>query len=104
MNDQLWQAVVSRDAHFDGKFVFAVSSTKIYCRPSCPSRRPSRERVSFFKLPEAAEQAGYRACLRCKPRTLDVPDPQLALVQRVCRLLDDASEGEALKLAEPDRK
>jgi len=100
MNDQLWQAVVSRDAHFDGKFVFAVSSTKVYCRPSCPSRRPSRERVSFFKLPEAAEQAGYRACLRCKPRTLNVPDPQSALVQRVCRLLDDAGEGEALKLAE----
>ncbi|HEY3582288.1 MAG TPA: bifunctional DNA-binding transcriptional regulator/O6-methylguanine-DNA methyltransferase Ada [Pyrinomonadaceae bacterium] len=100
MNDQLWQAVVARDARFDGQFVFAVSSTKVYCRPSCPSRRPSRERVSFFKLPEAAEQAGYRACLRCKPQTLSVPDPQLALVQRVCRLLDDAGEGEALKLAE----
>src|SRR5690242_5481868 len=100
MNDQLWQAVVARDARFDGQFVFAVSSTKVYCRPSCPSRRPNRERVSFFKLPEAAEQAGYRACLRCKPQTLSVPDPQLALVQRVCRLLDDAGEGEPLKLAE----
>src|SRR5689334_3845704 len=100
MNDQLWQAVVARDARFDGQFVFAVSSTKVYCRPSCPSRRPNRERVSFFKLPEAAEQAGYRACLRCKPRTLSVPDPQLALVQLVCGLLDDAGEGEALKLAE----
>ena len=100
MNDQLWQAVVARDARFDGQFVFAVSSTKVYCRPSCPSRRPNRERVSFFKLPEAAEQAGYRACLRCKPQTLSVADPQLALVQCVCRLLDDAGEGEALKLAE----
>jgi AraC family transcriptional regulator of adaptative response/methylated-DNA-[protein]-cysteine methyltransferase len=100
MNDQLWQAVIARDARFDGQFVFAVSSTKIYCRPSCPSRRPSRERVSFFKEPEAAEEAGYRACLRCKPQTASVPDPQLELVQRVCRLLDDAGEGEALTLVQ----
>ena len=100
MNDQLWQAVVTRDARFDGQFVFAVSSTRVYCRPSCPSRRPSRERVSFFKQPEAAEEAGYRACLRCKPQTPGAVDPQLTLVQRVCRLLDDAGEGEALKLAE----
>ncbi|HJT65283.1 MAG TPA: bifunctional DNA-binding transcriptional regulator/O6-methylguanine-DNA methyltransferase Ada [Pyrinomonadaceae bacterium] len=100
MNDQLWQAVVARDARFDGQFVFAVSSTKVYCRPSCPSRRPSRERVSFFDEPAAAEEAGYRACLRCKPQQNGVPDPQLSLVQRVCRLLDDAGEGEPLKLAE----
>ena len=100
MNDQLWQAVVSRDARFDGQFVFAVSSTKVYCRPSCPSRRPNRERVSFFQKPEAAEEAGYRACLRCKPQTTGAPDPQLALVQRVCRLLDETGEGETLKLAE----
>jgi AraC family transcriptional regulator of adaptative response/methylated-DNA-[protein]-cysteine methyltransferase len=99
MNDQLWQAVVARDARFDGQFVFAVSSTKIYCRPSCPSRRPSRERVSFFKKPEAAEEAGYRACLRCKPQTAGVSDPQLALVQRVCELLDAASESDSVKLA-----
>jgi AraC family transcriptional regulator, regulatory protein of adaptative response / methylated-DNA-[protein]-cysteine methyltransferase len=103
MNDQLWQAVVTRDARFDGQFFFAVSSTKVYCRPSCPSRRPRRERVSFFERAEAAEQAGYRACLRCKPRSANA-DPQLALVQRVCRLLDAAGDGEgegyAVKLAE----
>lgn len=99
MNDQLWQAVVTRDARFDGQFFFAVSSTKVYCRPSCPSRRPRRERVSFFERAEAAEQAGFRACLRCKPRSAN-GDPQLALVQRVCRLLDAAGEGEAVKLAE----
>src|SRR5687768_18141054 len=58
MDEQLWQAVISRDASFDGQFVFAVSSTKVYCRPSCPSRRPRRERVSFFRVPEAAEKAG----------------------------------------------
>jgi AraC family transcriptional regulator, regulatory protein of adaptative response / methylated-DNA-[protein]-cysteine methyltransferase len=98
-NDQLWQAVVSKDARFDGQFVFAVSSTKIYCRPSCPSRRAHRERVEFFDLPEAAEQAGFRACLRCQPKRARVLDPQIELVQRVCRLLND-SESETQKLAE----
>lgn len=100
MNDRLWQAVIARDARFDGQFVFAVSSTKIYCRPSCPSRRPQRERVSFFNKPEAAEEAGFRACLRCQPRSDRVVDPQLELVQRACRLLDDAGEGDRVKLAE----
>src|SRR5256885_2280998 len=99
-NEQLWQAVVARDSRFDGQFVFAVSSTKIYCRPSCPSRRPQRERVSYFSLPEAAEEAGFRACLRCQPRNSKVVDPQLDMVQRVCRLLDECSDGETLKLAE----
>lgn len=98
MDEQLWQAVVSRDARFDGQFVFAVSSTKVYCRPSCPSRRPRRERVSFFVKPEAAEAAGFRACLRCKPHTAFL-DPQLALVRRVCEVLDAASESDSVKLA-----
>lgn len=101
MEEQLWQAVVSRDARFDGQFVFAVSSTKVYCRPSCPSRRPRRDRVSFFKLPDAAERAGFRACLRCQPRLNATVDPQVALVQRVCNLLDAAGqENETVKLAE----
>jgi len=98
-NDQLWQAVLAKDARFDGQFVFAVSSTGVYCRPSCPSRRAHRERVKFFDLPEAAEQAGFRACLRCQPQQARVFDPQIDLVQRVCRLLD-SSESETLKLAE----
>jgi len=98
-NDQLWQAVVAKDARFDGQFVFAVSSTGVYCRPSCPSRRAHRERVKFFDLPEAAEQAGFRACLRCQPRRARIMDPQVELVQRVCRLLN-SNESESLKLAE----
>ncbi len=98
-DDQLWQAVVAKDARFDGQFVFAVSSTGVYCRPSCPSRRAHRERVKFFELPEAAEQAGFRACLRCQPRRARIMDPQVELVQRVCRLLN-ANESESLKLAE----
>jgi len=97
--EQLWQAVTSKDAHFDGQFVFAVTSTGIYCRPSCPSRRANRERVKFFDLPEAAEQAGFRACLRCQPQRARVVDPHVELVQRVCRVLN-ASESETIKLTE----
>lgn len=99
MNERQWQAVVARDARFDGQFVFAVTSTGVYCRPSCPSRRAQRERVKFFDLPEAAEQAGFRACLRCRPQRARVLDPQIELVQRVCRLLN-SSDSETLKLAE----
>ena len=98
-DEQLWQAVMSKDARFDGQFVFAVSSTGVYCRPSCPSRRAHRERVSFFDLPEAAEQAGFRACLRCQPKRARVLDPQMELVQRVCRVLN-SSDNEGVKLAE----
>lgn len=98
-DEQLWQAVVAKDARFDGQFVFAVSSTGVYCRPSCPSRRAHRERVSFFDLPEAAEQAGFRACLRCQPQRARVLDPQMELVQRVCGVLN-SSDSETVRLAE----
>jgi AraC family transcriptional regulator of adaptative response/methylated-DNA-[protein]-cysteine methyltransferase len=98
-DDQLWQAVMAKDARFDGQFVFAVSSTGVYCRPSCPSRRAHRERVKFFELPAAAEQAGFRACLRCQPQRARILDPQVELVQRVCRLLN-SDESESLKLPE----
>jgi AraC family transcriptional regulator of adaptative response/methylated-DNA-[protein]-cysteine methyltransferase len=66
--EQRWQAVLARDARQDGKFVFAVSSTGVYCRPSCPARRPRPENVTFFREPDQAEKAGYRACLRCRPK------------------------------------
>ena len=98
-DEKMWQAVAAKDSRFDGQFVFAVTSTKIYCRPSCPSRRPRRERVQFFDVPDAAEQAGFRACLRCAPQHARALDPQIALVQRVCRFLD-ASQTEPVKLAD----
>lgn len=63
-----WEAVLSRDAHADRDFVYAVRSTGIYCRPTCSSRRPRRDQVEFFTQPEAAERAGFRACRRCKPQ------------------------------------
>ena len=65
--EEAWRAVERRDPRFDGRFVYAVSSTRIYCRPSCPSRRPKRERVAFYAAPDAAERDGFRACRRCKP-------------------------------------
>jgi AraC family transcriptional regulator of adaptative response/methylated-DNA-[protein]-cysteine methyltransferase len=91
-NPELWQAVLSRDASRDGSFVFAVRSTGIYCRPSCPARRPRREQVSFFQLPEAAEQAGFRACRRCHPRRAQTADPQIELVRRICHAIDEHDE------------
>src|SRR5579871_4604561 len=59
---RFWRAVEQRDSRFDGEFVYAVQSTGVYCRPSCPSRRPLRSRVTFFQGPRAAEQQGFRAC------------------------------------------
>ncbi|HEU5303126.1 MAG TPA: Ada metal-binding domain-containing protein, partial [Gemmatimonadales bacterium] len=67
-DESRWQAVLERDTSQDGSFVYGVSTTRIYCRPSCPSRRPLRARVTFYPTPDAAEAAGYRACLRCRPR------------------------------------
>src|SRR5919108_742294 len=89
---ELWNAVLARDASRDGSFVFAVRSTGIYCRPSCPARRPRREQVRFFRLPEAAEQAGFRACRRCQPRRARTKDPQIELVRRICHAIDEHDE------------
>src|SRR5205814_3366957 len=84
---QQWQAVMNRDPSQDGKFVFAVSSTGVYCRPSCAARRPRRENVQFFPIPEAAERAGYRACLRCRPRALS-GNAELKIVRAICRYIE----------------
>ncbi len=93
-----WQAVLTKDARCDGQFVFAVSSTGIYCRPSCGSRRPRRENVSFFASPENAEQAGFRACRRCHPRDARTVDAQVQMAQEVCRIIEE-NEGETISLA-----
>jgi AraC family transcriptional regulator of adaptative response/methylated-DNA-[protein]-cysteine methyltransferase len=98
-NENLWwQAVVSRDLNEDGKFVFAVSSTGVYCRPSCPARRPRRENVSFFCRPDEAEKAGYRACLRCRPRAIG-GNPQAEMVKALCRYIEQHLD-EPVTLAE----
>lgn len=77
-----WRAVEQRDARADGSFVYAVTSTGVYCRPSCPSRRPRRERVRFFRLPASAEAAGFRACRRCDPQ--GVEDLPVRVVRALC--------------------
>lgn len=95
-SDARWEAVLSRDASRDGEFVYAVRSTRVYCRPGCPSRRPRREQVQFFRSPEAAKSAGYRACLRCRP---DDPgtgaknSAQEKIVARVCEAIGQHDEG-----------
>ena len=86
-DDPRWNAVVSRDAARDGEFVFAVSSTGVYCRPSCAARRPRRENVQFFVQPEQAERAGYRACLRCRPKSFN-GNTESDGVKAICRFIE----------------
>jgi len=93
-----WHIVLARDRRFDGAFVYAVRSTGIYCRPSCPSKRPRREQVAFFPVPEAAERAGFRPCRRCRPGAAGSPDPRVGLVREACRLID-ARPDQAASLA-----
>src|SRR5437667_2395966 len=83
-DDARWRAVLARDRRADGEFVYAVRSTGVYCRPSCPSRRPRREVVTFFDMPEAAEGGGFRACRRCKPRDAAAADPWVEKIRRAC--------------------
>jgi AraC family transcriptional regulator, regulatory protein of adaptative response / methylated-DNA-[protein]-cysteine methyltransferase len=84
-----WQATLARDPRADGSFVLAVRSTHIYCRPSCPARRPLRRNVTFFHTREEAEKQGYRPCLRCRPNEIAGP---VALVQRAASQLAESSE------------
>jgi len=90
--DSCWQAVCSRDSQCDGQFVFAVHSTGIYCRPSCPARRPLRRNVSFQPTPAEAEQAGFRPCRRCSPQGLSPAEQLDQLVSVACRLLDGSDK------------
>ncbi|HYN88650.1 MAG TPA: bifunctional DNA-binding transcriptional regulator/O6-methylguanine-DNA methyltransferase Ada [Ardenticatenaceae bacterium] len=89
--NEYWQAVMARDASYDGSFVYAVRSTGIYCRPSCPSRRPGREHVVFFPVPEDAEHAGFRPCRRCGTESVG-DDPYLEIVRAACRYIDSCDE------------
>src|SRR5260370_1716162 len=98
-DDLRWQAVLARDPAHDGAFVFAVRSTGIYCRASCPARRPRRSQVRFYPGPDEAEGAGFRACRRCHPRS-PAGDPRPAWVGRICRLIEqNLDDAEAPTLA-----
>ena len=86
-DEKSWEAVIARDPNFDGEFVFAVATTGVYCRPSCAARRPRRENVTFFPRPEQAEKAGFRECLRCRPRSIS-GNPQSDVAREICRYIE----------------
>jgi AraC family transcriptional regulator, regulatory protein of adaptative response / methylated-DNA-[protein]-cysteine methyltransferase len=86
--EQLWQAVQQRDARFEGLLVYAVRSTGIYCKPTCPSRRPRRENVLFFHDVAQAEAAGFRACRRCHPQDAISQNEQVNVTRQACALMD----------------
>src|ERR1051325_495766 len=94
ISEQYWKATVARDPRADGVFFLGVRSTHIYCRPSCPARRPLRRNVEFFKTQKEAEQHGFRPCLRCKPNEIS---SATALVQKAAALLAESDE-ESLRL------
>jgi AraC family transcriptional regulator, regulatory protein of adaptative response / methylated-DNA-[protein]-cysteine methyltransferase len=86
--ERQWRAVQARDPRYDGAFVYAVRSTGIYCRPSCPARRPGRHRVLFFPSVQAAEAKGFRPCRRCLPQTASSRHPAADAVRDVCRYIE----------------
>ena len=91
--NQAWTAFERRDRSWDGRVIGAVRTTGIYCKPSCPARRPRRENVEFFVDAEAARAAGYRPCLRCKP---DEVGRDRGAVARAIRLIEQAEEAPSL--------
>jgi len=97
---QYWRATLARDARADGTFVLAVRSTHIYCRPSCPARRPLRRNVIFFRTREEAERQGYRPCLRCRPNETAA---SVALVTRAAKYLAQSRE-EGMRLSKLARE
>jgi AraC family transcriptional regulator of adaptative response/methylated-DNA-[protein]-cysteine methyltransferase len=87
-DEKRWKAVVSRDPGADGRFLYAVKTTGVYCRPSCPSRLARRGNVFFFDTCEAAERAGFRACHRCCPKGPAMEDRRAAVVAAACRVIE----------------
>lgn len=93
--ERMWRAVMARDSSADGRFVFAVRSTGVYCRPSCPSRHPLRRHVVFYRNPAAASADGFRPCRRCQPEAASLGDPRSEAVVRVARWMKEDVVGNA---------
>jgi AraC family transcriptional regulator, regulatory protein of adaptative response / methylated-DNA-[protein]-cysteine methyltransferase len=91
-----WKKVLERDKRVDGQFVYGVRSTRIYCRPSCPSRRPKPENVVFFENIESARKEGYRACLRCHPDHANGNSSHIKLVAQVCQFIEENDQPPSL--------
>ncbi|MGF1629032.1 MAG: bifunctional DNA-binding transcriptional regulator/O6-methylguanine-DNA methyltransferase Ada [Kiloniellaceae bacterium] len=92
-----WRALLGRDPAADGRFVAAVTSTGIYCRPTCPARRPRRENVRFYPTPVEAAAAGFRPCKRCRPNEEPAGGRHAAAVAEACRLIAAAEEPPSLE-------
>lgn len=88
--DPRWQAVQTRDCSADGSFVYAVQTTGVFCRPSCPSRGAKPENVRFFDTPVEAEAAGFRPCLRCNPKGQSAAEANAILIAEACRIIEAA--------------
>jgi AraC family transcriptional regulator, regulatory protein of adaptative response / methylated-DNA-[protein]-cysteine methyltransferase len=97
--EQCWQAIQKRDATRDGGFLYGVITTGVYCRPSCPSRRPLKENVRFYETTVEAERDGLRPCLRCRPSAEPGVNPLSEHVKKACRYIESHSD-ESLKIDE----
>jgi len=87
--DEQWQAVLDRNPIASGQFLYGVTSTKVFCRPTCPSRRPKRSNAVFFPDSVAARKAGFRPCLRCKPESKNAQGaPTAAIIASACRTIE----------------
>jgi AraC family transcriptional regulator, regulatory protein of adaptative response / methylated-DNA-[protein]-cysteine methyltransferase len=91
-DEKRWAAVVRRDSAADGIFYYSVRTTGVYCRPSCASRPALRKNVGFHASCEEAEQAGFRACKRCRPNARGLAEQHAAGVARACRLIEASAE------------
>ncbi|HZD69385.1 MAG TPA: bifunctional DNA-binding transcriptional regulator/O6-methylguanine-DNA methyltransferase Ada [Actinomycetes bacterium] len=91
-DEERWAALVRRAAEADGVFYFSVRTTGVYCRPSCPARRPLRRNVAFHATCEDAERAGFRPCKRCRPDQPALSEQRAAAVAKACRMIE-ADEG-----------
>ena len=87
--ERLWRIIQSRDPRYFSAFVFAVRSTGVFCRPTCPSRRAGRSRVLFFSNSKEAKAAGFRACLRCRPEEDGKDSRQEQIVKRACSYIEE---------------
>ena len=91
-----WAAVVARDRHADGHFVYSVRTTGVYCRPSCASRCARREHVRFHLTSVDAERAGFRPCKRCRPNEPGLAERRAAVVAAACRVIERAESPPSL--------
>jgi AraC family transcriptional regulator of adaptative response/methylated-DNA-[protein]-cysteine methyltransferase len=93
---QRWQAVIQRNVQADNKFVYAVTTTLIYCRPTCSSRKPNRKNVCFFDNWQMAEQNGFRPCKRCNPQMSDASNAKIEIVIQACKMIEKAEQEPSL--------